>query len=202
MEESPRGLFDKGRFEPESASISHEDAMILVKTEAGQQVFKDRSVRLTPRQRSAFILFDGKRSVSEVLEAGMGIAREDIDQMVELGLLGRVGGSAEAANAETVAMPPAPAPASAQADDKLALRSQPEISDSSVAPVELSNQQRYKDAYPIATQLTGSLGLRGFRLNLSVEGSSTYEDLLALAPKIRAAVGADKAAALDRALGI
>ncbi len=176
--------------------------MILVKTEAGQQMFKDRSVRLTPRQRSAFILFDGKRSVSEVLEAGMGIARADIDQMVELGLLGRVGGSAEAANAETVAMPLTPVPAPNRADDMLALRSQPEISALSVAPVERSNQQRYKDAYPIATQLTGSLGLRGFRLNLSVEGSSSYEDLLALAPKIRAAVGADKAAALDRALGI
>jgi hypothetical protein len=195
-------LFDKGRFEPESAPISHEDAMILVKTEAGQQMFKDRSVRLTPRQRSAFILFDGRRSVSEVLEAGMGIARADIDQMVELGLLGQVGGSADAANAETVAMPLTPAPAPTRSDDMPALRSQPEISGLSVAPVERSNQQRYKDAYPIATQLTGSLGLRGFRLNLSVEGSSNYEDLLALAPKIRAAVGADKAAALDRALGI
>ena len=56
--------------------------MILVKTEAGQQVFKDRSVPLSPRQRTAFILFDGKRSVDEVLAAGNGIAREEIDQMV------------------------------------------------------------------------------------------------------------------------
>lgn len=40
--------------------------MILVKTEAGQQVLKDRSVPLSPRQRTAFILFDGKRSVDEV----------------------------------------------------------------------------------------------------------------------------------------
>jgi hypothetical protein len=176
--------------------------MILVKTEAGQQVFKERSLRLTPRQRSAFILFDGKRSVSEVLEAGMGIALADIDQMVELGLLGRVGGAADAANAGTVAMPLTPAPAPTRAEDKPALRSQSEISAPSIDTVERSSQQRYKDAYPIATQLTGSLGLRGFRLNLSVEGSSTYEDLVALAPKIRAAVGADKAAALDQALGI
>ncbi|MCY1534091.1 hypothetical protein D9M68_694490 [compost metagenome] len=63
-----------------------------------------------------------------------------------------------------------------------------------------SRQQRYKDAYPIATQLTGSLGLMGFRLNLQVEGTTSYEDLLALAPKIRAAVGPEKAAALDKAL--
>ena len=61
-----------------------------------------------------------------------------------------------------------------------------------------SDQQRYKDAYPIATQLTGSLGLRGFRLNLSVEGTANYEQLLALLPKIEAAVGPEKAAALER----
>jgi len=49
--------------------------MILLKTEIGQQVLKDRSVRLTPRQRSAFILFDGRRSVADVLAAGMGVCR-------------------------------------------------------------------------------------------------------------------------------
>jgi len=67
-------------------------------------------------------------------------------------------------------------------------------------PSGRSKQQRYKDAYPIATQLTGSLGLMGFRLNLQVEGTASYDDLLALAPKIRAAVGAERAAALDKAL--
>jgi len=168
--------------------------MILVKTEAGHQALKDRSVRLTPRQRSAFILFDGKRSVNEVLEAGMGIAREDIDQMIGLGLLGQVGGSSSAVNAAADAKPPVPdvpvhAPATAPAEP---------------VPQPLnsgrSSQQRYKDAYPIATQLTGSLGLRGFRLNLSVEGTSTYEELAELLPKIRAAVGPEKVAALELAL--
>ncbi|WP_295979982.1 hypothetical protein [uncultured Variovorax sp.] len=146
--------------------------MILVKTEAGHQALKDRSIPLSPRQRSAFILFDGKRSVDDVLAAGMGIVREDVDQLVELGVLAPVTVSAAVA-AET-----APSPGSSGR----------------------SRQQRYKDAYPIATQLTGSLGLKGFRLNLQVEGTTSYEDLLALAPKIRAAVGPEKAAALDKAL--
>lgn len=150
--------------------------MILVKTEAGHQALKDRSIPLSPRQRSAFILFDGKRSVDDVLAAGMGIVREDIDQMVALGVLEPAAGSAA---------PPAEAPAAA-----------PPAQGSSGR----SRQQRYKDAYPIATQLTGSLGLKGFRLNLQVEGTTSYEDLLALAPKIRAAVGDEKAAALDKAL--
>jgi hypothetical protein len=170
--------------------------MILVKTEAGHQALKDRSVRLTPRQRSAFILFDGKRSVNEVLEAGMGIAREDIDQMIELGLLGQVGGSSSAANAAAdakLAVPDVPVPASAAAPTPAQSASQPLNSGR-------SSQQRYKDAYPIATQLTGSLGLRGFRLNLSVEGTSTYEELVELLPKIRAVVGPEKVAALESAL--
>lgn len=157
--------------------------MILVKTEAGQRALKDRSVPLSPRQRSAFILFDGKRSVDDVLAAGMGIAREDIDQMVKLGVLAPTGAV------------PLTAPVSTGAEAV-------PTSTSGAAPAGSgrSRQQRYKDAYPIATQLTGSLGLMGFRLNLQVEGTASYEDLVALAPKIRAAVGPEKAAALDKAL--
>ena len=159
--------------------------MILVKTQTGQQTLKDRSVPLTPRQRSAFILFDGKRSVDEVLANGMGIAREDIDQMVALGLLEPVGGGA---------VPPAAGSVPAEATKPVAPAA-PAAGSSG-----RSKQQRYKDAYPIATQLTGSLGLMGFRLNLQVEGTTGYDDLVALAPKIRAAVGPEKAAALDKAL--
>ena len=61
-------------------------------------------------------------------------------------------------------------------------------------------QQRYQDAYPVATRLTASLGLRGFRLNLAVEAAASYEQLLELAPKIGAAVGPEQFAALDKAL--
>ncbi|RZL94369.1 MAG: hypothetical protein EOP82_05150 [Variovorax sp.] len=172
--------------------------MILVKTEVGNQAFKDRSIRLTPRQRSAFILFDGRRSVSEVLEAGMGIESEDIDGMVQLGLLGRPDPMVEASDAAVVAAPVPMQPAAQTVVKPAAPTAAPATTP---APAR-SSQQRYKDAYSIATQLTGSLGLRGFRLNLSVEGISTYEELLELAPKIRAAVGPEKAQALDRALGV
>ena len=180
--------------------------MILVKTEAGQQVFKDRSVPLSPRQRTAFILFDGKRSVDEVLAAGNGIAREEIDQMVELGLLQAATGSKaaaapkarEPAAAGKTAATAAPQPSAASRASEAA---KPKPAESApAAAAGRSRQQRYKDAYPIATQLTGALGLMGFRLNLQVEGTTSYEDLVALAPKIRAAVGAEKAAALDKAL--
>jgi maltooligosyltrehalose synthase len=44
------------------------------------------------------------------------------------------------------------------------------------------------------------MGLRGFRLNLAVEGTTGYEELAALAPKIRDAVGDAKYARLEQAL--
>ena len=49
--------------------------MVLVKTQAGQEALKDRRGSLSSRQRSAFILFDGKRTMGEVLAAtaAMGI---------------------------------------------------------------------------------------------------------------------------------
>lgn len=168
--------------------------MILVKTEAGQQVLKDRSVPLSPRQRTAFILFDGKRSIDEVL-AGTGIAREEIDQLVTLGLLGPAAGSSS-----TAAVPAKAPEAPAASPAPVAPTPKPKPAEATAPSSGRSRQQRYKDAYPIATQLTGALGLKGFRLNLQVEGTSSYEDLVALAPKIRAAVGPEKAAALDKAL--
>jgi hypothetical protein len=209
--------------------------MILVKTEAGQRVLKDRSVPLTPRQRSAFILCDGKRTMEEVLQAAMGVTREDIERLIELDLLGPVGGGklpgARPAAAAALPVPasvaaplpspadaavpalapatvpaPAPAPAPAAASPAVAEPAAPALSPAAAQAVAApeaevrSSQQRYKDAYPIATKLSGSLGLRGFRLNLAVEGTSNYEQLLDLLPKIQAAVGAEKAAPLERAL--
>jgi hypothetical protein len=141
------------------------------KTEAGLQVLKDRSVPLTPRQRAAFILVDGKRSLADVLQATApsGVTREDVDQLFTLGLIAH---EARAAQRQQQA---------ATASGK-------------------SDQERYAQAYPVAAKLTSGLGLRGFRLNLAVEAATCLDDLIALAPKIREAVGADKFAPLHAAL--
>lgn len=155
--------------------------MILVKTEMGHQVLKDRSVRLTPRQRSAFILFDGRRTVAEVLQASQG-QQDDVDTLVNLGLLGRPA-------IEAAAVQPGNEAPSAEAAEG-----------TRNGAGDRSAQARYQAAYPIATQLTASLGLRGFRLNLAVEAATTCEELMGLVPKIRAAVGPEKAAPLERAL--
>lgn len=162
--------------------------MVLVKTQAGQEAFKDRQGgSLTSRQRSAFILFDGKRTTGEVLAAtaAMGITQDDVQAMVAQGLLTTLSGSAPAA--------PFGGAAEAAATDLGTVASPREGSGR-------SSKERYQAGYPIATELTAGLGLRGFRLNLAVEGAGSFEDLAALAPKIREAVGDAKFARLDKAL--
>jgi hypothetical protein len=154
--------------------------MSIVKTETGLQVMKDRSVPLTPRQRSVFILVDGRRSMEELLvaSAAMGVSRDDVEHLFELGLI-----------ADSASSPSATEQAAAAAQDEAVKEHN-----------SRSPMQRYQDAYPIATRLTASLGLRGFRLNLAVEAAGNYEQLLELAPRIREAVGPEKFVPLDKAL--
>jgi hypothetical protein len=63
--------------------------MTLAKTDAGLRMLKDRTSGLSPRQRAALILFDGQRSLDEVLAATSpgGVTREDIQRLMELGLV-------------------------------------------------------------------------------------------------------------------
>lgn len=136
--------------------------MIYVKTELGQRALRDRSVAITPRQRSAFIMLDGKHDIDDVLQstAGIGVGPQDIDHLLRLGLIRPI-----AVAPEPSLEPPAPAP----------------------SPEEL-----YLLAYPVANRLTAGLGLRGVRLNLAVERAGSYSELLGILPQIRDAVGPDK----------
>lgn len=172
--------------------------MVLVKTPAGQQALKDRHGSLSSRQRSAFILFDGKRTTGEVLAAtaAMGITQEDVQAMMVQGLLEPVGGQVPAAVAGSGAV----GAASALAPLAEAVATDLGTVASSARGSERSSMERYQTAYPIATELTAALGLRGFRLNLAVEGAGSFEDLATLAPKIREAVGDAKFERLDKAL--
>jgi hypothetical protein len=154
--------------------------MIPVKTESGHQVMKDRSIALSPRQRSALILFDGKRTLAQVLDATAttGVTREDVDKLFEYGLL------ADASPATTAAETAAAATAAEVVKHHK----------------QRTPQERYSEAYPIATRLTAELGLRGFRLNLAVEAAADYEGLVQVAGKIREAIGSKKYAELEDAL--
>ena len=168
--------------------------MIFMKTELGQSALQNRSLALTPRQRSAFIMFDGRRSVIEVMKvtAGLGVTPEDVDHLVSLGLL-------VASTSSQAPEPVAPIPVTAFAASAPLSQSATLAFDANGLPTQ-NAQARYSKAYPIATRLTAALGLRGFRLNLAVEASGDLDKLKLLAPKIREAVGPEKFLELENAL--
>lgn len=169
--------------------------MALTKTDAGRRAIKERSPLLLPRQLTALILFNGVKSTHDVLHliAGLGVTQADVDQMIAHGFL---------VDSALVALVPAVAPpivaklAATPMAGAPPIQPEPALAASGLT----TNQQRFATAWPLATQLTASLGLRGFRLNLSVESAAGYDDLLALFPKIQAAVGAGKSVGLERAL--
>jgi hypothetical protein len=159
--------------------------MHLTKTEAGKKAVGDRSITLSPRQRSALIIFNGERSLDDVLTmlVGLGFTKADVDHMVSLGLLEEV--KQQAVVKETV-----------PAKNTESLGGFVELNEAQMNEA----QSRYKLAYPLATQLTAGLGLRGFRLNLAVEAAGSYSQLVQLFPKIKEAAGAEKSLALENAL--
>lgn len=196
--------------------------MRLYKTGQGQAAFKQRSALFSARQRSLFILFDGKKELAEVLTAaaGLGMGPSDVEYLLSLGFLSQqpsdlppdtssaplgamsmAGALASAAAPLTSASAPLASTAApaAPASDPLASAAAP-LSPALPEPEPRSEQQRYFDAKPIATQLTASLGLRGLMLNLAVEGAAGYPDLLRLLPKIQDAVGAKACRKLERIL--
>jgi hypothetical protein len=166
--------------------------MIYAKTASGVAAMHDRSAGLTPRQRSAFIMFDGKRDSSEILKmtAGVGVGQSDLDHLISLGLLAESGPG-------PVAQPPADP---TRAADVFAALGEPVSSQKADGRPTLSAQAHYSMAYPIATRLTAALGLRGFRLNLAVEAAGDLDKLKELSPRIKEAVGAEKFQELDDAL--
>ena len=166
--------------------------MIYVKTELGKNALHDRSLGLTPKERSTFIMFDGKRTVAEVLKLtfALGVTADDLGHLVALGLLAPREGVADTSLRAAVFQTTAVLP-----DENMA--SEP----GKVPAASLGNDQaHYAKAYPVAVRLTSNLGLRGFRLNLSVESARDLEALKDLAPKIKEAVGVEKFKELENAL--
>jgi hypothetical protein len=143
--------------------------MTLAKTDAGLRILKDRHGGLSPRQRAALILFDGQRSLDDVLAATSpgGVTRDDIERLLHLGLVAE--------------LPPGAQP----------------FGDSAPASLE---RERFLHAYGFAAQLTEELGSKWGSLNLAVEAAGSLEELEALAPRIRSAVGPVKFARLEAAL--
>lgn len=147
--------------------------MKYAKTESGQLAFKARSPLLSARQRSAFIMFDGSKSLGQVA-AVVGVDQADVAHMLAQGFL----------------VPAEPARVLAAVPDDVGGGGQ------------VSVQERYAQAMRMATALTASMGLRGFRLNLAIESAAGYEGLVSLLPELRKALGAKACAPLERVLNV
>ena len=158
--------------------------MHYTKTDVGNQAFKARSPLLSARQRPAFLLFDGKKTVEQVLHAtaSLGMTQNDVDYLVELEFLVAV----EDAFSGTATVPVfAAAPMLAPRAEQLPLK---------------SDQQRYDEAWPLATEIVDALGMSGYLLSQSVEAATTSAQLLALLPKIQSAAGPKATRELERIL--
>ena len=165
--------------------------MIYVKSEMGALAIKDRrAVEITRAQRSALIMFDGRRPVRAVLDAtsALGVSATDIDTLVSIGLLVPM--------ADSLPLAEVVAPAAADGTGTAPTGAEP-----TPAPAdEAEHARRYRQAYALATQLTASLGLKGFKLNLAVEAAQGLEGLVELLPRLHAAVGDERLRPLKRAL--
>jgi hypothetical protein len=156
--------------------------MRYAKTEEGQAAFKARSPLFLGRQRAAYILIDGSKTLEQILlaSASLNVTADDIHYMVEQGFLVVIAAKVE---------PGAPGSTEwVSAEGTVTERS------------ERSPQERYAEAKLLATPLTASLGLRGLMLNLSVESAAGYDELLVLLPKIQEALGLKACRDLERAL--
>ena len=155
--------------------------MLYVKTDAGKDAIKAHNNLLNSKQRTGLILINGERPLVDILKmvSGIGFTMDDVSQLVELGLIVEL-------------------PASAPTISKLVKLAAAEPLGGFVE-MDVA-QSRYKLAYPLATQLTAGMGLRGFRLNLAVEAAGSYSQLVQLFPKIKDAAGAEKSKALEDAL--
>lgn len=156
--------------------------MALKKTALGLQVMKDRSVSLTPQQRSALILVDGNRGEADVIKmtAAVGVTAKDLEALAELGLI-------ERSEAVAVSITPINAPPAST------------ITPSATTATESAPSTEGVDfniALNAAISFCADLGFKGFGLNMALTGVDSLEKLQKLAPDIRKAAGDKKYAQL------
>jgi hypothetical protein len=177
--------------------------MTYHKTAAGQLALQNRTLALTPRQRSAFILFDGKRSVEEVLRttAGLGVTQADIDYLDGTGLLQAGEKRGDDFSMSRPHGQDFSEDSQFEATQAVGLESLEMTSTAKPEPASPHDEQVvYLKAYAIAKRLAAGSGLSGSRLNSALEAAGSLQELRELAPKIAVAVGPLKYRELQNAL--
>ncbi|MEG0921549.1 MAG: hypothetical protein RSD57_01895 [Comamonas sp.] len=197
--------------------------LILKKTVKGLEALRARDPSLPQRLRPAFILFDGQKSIAQVMELlpsnrGRLQVLEDIKLLTQQGMLELLRpaatwsvesdlrlsspdnepftDSAYADSTFTHSQPNASAvPSPSPVDARI------QASRHASTPAQVSNPEaRYMQGYAMASQLVSELGLKGFRLQLSVEKAQSYQGLVALLPRMNELIDAKKMRPLEKIL--
>jgi hypothetical protein len=171
--------------------------MKYAKTEAGLAALKDRTVKLTPRQRTALLMTDGRRTWPEV-QSIAGCSSQDWQTLIDLELVVSLEavalsqasvaelagettlGGVESINFDLEDVPgdpnaahPAPA-IHVQAQDLPAV-------DSAAAPTA---PDAFEAAHAQINRLCSSLGLRGFHVGLALQSARNWDDLAQAAQRL------------------
>ena len=164
--------------------------LILKKTDKGMEALRARDPALPHRMRPAFIMFDGQKSIEQVMAlapsaGGQLQVLEDIKQLLQQGLLEllRSGDASQAPPSASDLMDSLAVPAPTAQPAAAPLTTSAAISDPG---------ERYIKAYAAASQLVSGLGLKGFRLQLQLERAQGYDGLVAILPKLREVIDAKK----------
>ena len=193
--------------------------LILKKTAKGFSALRARDPALPQRLRPAFILFDGQKSIADVMallpvSGGRLQVLEDIKLLTQHGLLEllRPHPSTPSWSTETSVRLSSPDDEpfldSAYADSAYPAIHKPATRESHLpashhtsAPLQVSDpESRYMQAYAVTSRLVSELGLKGFRLQLAVEKAQGYHGLVALLPRMHELIDAQKLRAVEQIL--
>ncbi|MDR2331185.1 MAG: hypothetical protein LBE58_16405 [Comamonas sp.] len=175
-------------------------SLILKKTDKGMEALRARDPSLPHRMRPAFIMFDGQKSIEQVMAlapsaGGQLQVLEDIKQLLQQGLLELLrpsdAGQTPSNTSDIIdsLAVPAPMPPPAAAAAPVAA---PAAAATNPAAAISNHSERYIKAYAAASQLVSGLGLKGFRLQLQLEKAQGYDGLVAILPKLREVIDAKK----------
>lgn len=144
---------------------------IFDKTDKGREEIATRKHQLSPRMRTLLLLVDGKQPTEEVLlkVAGLGLNQDSVADLLENGFL------------RPVVAPPVPAAVTALAATATATDAAVAVPPSAPSNDMLDAAERFRAIYQFYTEtIKGTIGLRGYALQLKVEKASTVGELRAL----------------------
>lgn len=166
-----------------------DNTAVFDKSDKGREEIITRKHGLTPRLRSLLVLVDGKKTVQQILQqmGGMGINLESIGQLHEAGLIELSTAVIPAARASDAAptqgsaftpvengISPSPGQSQPLADAIAQLQAY------QGPPRRIAVEQMLALQSFFNSTIKSTLGLRGFTLQLKVEGCATLEDFLQL----------------------